>query len=240
MAKVGDKIKEAAVWVADKVLPKSTKEAVKEAAKKAAGADDASIDNSNLTEEEKEALKKARDEAYGKSASELMTAAGGYDEAISAAKSGEWTELGLDKDLPTVLSEAQELAGNNRISEQKEEARKAREASAAEEDTSRRAAYQAARNTGANRAASSAIGSSVDTRGLQSNAASALRSAATSTQADYLNKLGYVEGLQSNLENTKAGSFLNTLSGVGQGAMAGAGTGASIGGFIPFQEIKNE
>ena len=36
MAKVGDKIKEGAAWVADKILPKSTKEAVKEAAKNAA------------------------------------------------------------------------------------------------------------------------------------------------------------------------------------------------------------
>ena len=234
MAKVGDKIKEGAAWVADKILPKSTKEAVKEAAKNAAGADDASIDSANITQEEKDALKKARDEAMGKSASELMSSAGGYDEAVSAANSGEWTKLGLEKDLPEVLSEAQELAGNNRVSEQNEEARKARETAATEEDTARKAAYQAARNTGANRAASSAIGSSVDTRGLQSNAASALRNAATSTQADYLNKMGYVQGLESNLENTKAGSFLNTLSGVGQGAMAGAGTGASIGGFIPF------
>ena len=70
MAKVGDKIKEGAAWVADKILPKSTKEAVKEAAKKVAGADDASIDSSNLTQEEKDALKKARDEAMNKSASE--------------------------------------------------------------------------------------------------------------------------------------------------------------------------
>ena len=234
MAKVGDKIKEGAAWVADKILPKSTKEAVKEAAKKAAGADDASIDAANITQEEKDALKKARDEAMDKSASELMSSAGGYDEAVSAANSGEWTKLGLEKDLPDVLSEAQETAGNNRVSEQKEEARKARDAAATEEDAARKAAYQAARNTGANRAAASAIGSSVDTRGLQSNAASALRNAATSTQADYLNKMGYVQGLESNLENTKAGSFLNTLSGVGQGAMTGATTGASIGGFLPF------
>lgn len=234
MAKAGDKIKEGATWIADKILPKSTKDAIKDAAIKAAGADDASIDKSNLTQEEKEALKKARDEAYGKDASDLVKAAGGYDEAIEAAKKGEWTKLGFDKDIPDVLSEAQELAGNNLTNEQNEEARKAREAAATEEDTARKAAYQAARNTGANRAASSAIGSSVDTRGLQSNAASALRSAATSTQADYLNKMGYVEGLESNLENTKAGSFLNTLSGVGQGAMTGAGAGASIGGFIPF------
>ncbi len=234
MAKVGDKIKEGAAWVADKVLPKSTKEAVKEAAKKAAGADDASIDSANITQEEKDALKKARDEAMNKSASELMKAAGGYDETIEAAKKGEWTKLGLEKDLPDVLSEAQELAGSNRVSEQKEEARKARDVAATEEDTVRKAAYQAARNTGANRAAASAIGSSVDTRGLQSNAASALRSAATSTQADYLNKMGYIQGLESNLENTKAGSKRNILSGIGQGILSGAGTGASIGGFIPF------
>lgn len=232
MAKVGDKIKEGAAWVADKVLPKSTKEAVKEAAKKAAGADDASIDAANITQEEKDALKKARDEAMNKSASELMTAAGGYDEAVSAAKSGEWTKLGSEKDLPDVLSEAQELAGSNRVSEQKEEARKARVASAGEEDTSRRAAYQAARNTGANRAASSAIGSSIDTRGLQSNAASALRSAGTSTQADYLNKMGYSNALEQQSSNLQAGSFLNNISSIFQGAASGAKTGASIGGGI--------
>ena len=234
MAKAGDKIKEGATWVADKILPKGTKEAVKEAAKKAAGADDASIDSANITQEEKDALKKARDEAMNKSASELMSSAGGYDEAVSAANNGEWTKLGLEKDLPDVLSEAQKLAGNNLTSEQNEEARKAREAAATEEDTARKAAYQAARNTGANRAASSAIGSSVDTRGLQSNAASALRSAATSTQADYLNKMGYVQGLESNAQNTKAGSFRNTLSGVTQGAMTGEGIGGTIGGFLPF------
>ena len=234
MAKAGNKIKEVGTKIADWILPKSTKETVKEAAKKAVGADDASIDNSNRTSEEKDALKKARDEMAGKSATEIMDAAGGYDEAVSAANNGEWTKLGSDKDLPDVLSEAQTEATENLKSEESEEARKARDAAATEEDAARKAAYQAAINTGANRAAASAIGSSVDTRGLQSNAASALRSAATSTQADYLNKMGYAEGLQSNLDNTKAGSFLNTLSGVGQGAMTGATTGASIGGFLPF------
>jgi len=234
MAKAGNKIKEFGTKIADWILPKSTKEAVKEAAKKAAGADDASIDAANITQEEKDALKKARDEAYNKSASEMMEAAGGYNEAVEAGQKGELSKLGLGKDVSERMADAQEQATNNLTNEQDEEARKARVASAGEEDVARKAAYQAARNTGANRAASSAIGSSVDTRGLQSNAASALRSAATSTQADYLNKMGYVQGLESNLENTKAGSFLNTLSGVGQGVMAGAGTGASIGGFLPF------
>lgn len=232
MAKVGDKIKEGAAWVADKVLPKSTKEAVKEAAKKAAGADDASIDSANITQEEKDALKKARDEAMGKSASELMKAAGGYDEAVDAAKKGEWTKLGLEKDLPGVLSEAQELAGNNLTNEQNEEARKARVASAGEEDTARKAAYQAARNTGANRAASSAIGSSIDTRGLQTNIGSALRNAATSSQADYLNKMGYSNALGQQASNLQAGAFLNNISSIFQGAASGAKTGASIGGGI--------
>jgi hypothetical protein len=123
---------------------------------------------------------------------------------------------------------------SRKSNQQNDEAAKARDAAAAEEDAARKAAYQAAINTGANRAAASAISSAGDTRGLQSNAASALRNAATSTQADYLNKMGYVEGLESILENTKAGSFLNILSGIGQGAMAGVGTGASIGGFLPF------
>ena len=229
MAKAGEKIKEGAVWVADKILPKGTKEAVKDAARKASSVDDAIQklrDEGN--DAQADALQKTADEAYGKDASQLVKEAGGYDNVEQ-----------YGKDLGTkALEEARPIDEQNRagkfLEDEREEARKAREASAVEEDTARKAAYQAARNTGANRAASSAIGSSIDTRGLQSNAASALRSAATSTQADYLNKMGYVQGLESNLENTKAGSFLNTLSGVGQGAMTGAGAGASIGGFIPF------
>ena len=235
MAKAGDKIKEGATWIADKILPKKTKEAVKEAAKKATGVDDASIDSrTDITQEEKDALKKARDEAYNKSASEMMKTAGGYDEAVEAGQKGELSRLGIGKDMTERMAEAQELASSNLTNEQNEEARKARVASAGEEDISRKAAYQAARNTGANRAASSAISSSVDTRGLQSNIGSALRNAATSTQADYLNKMGYVEGLETNLENTKAGLKRNILSGIGQGILQGAETGASIGGFIPF------
>lgn len=231
MAKVSDKIKEGAAWVADKILPKSTKEAVKDAAKKAAGVDDASIDSrTDITQEEKDALKKARDEAMGKSASDMMKEAGGYNEAVEAGQKGELSKLGLGKDLPERMADAQELAGNNLTSEQNEEARKARVASAGEEDVSRKAAYQAARNTGANRAASSAIGSSIDTRGLQSNIGSALRNAGTSTQADYLNKLGYVQGLESNAQNMKAGAFLNNLGGIFQGAATGAKTGMSLGG----------
>lgn len=235
MAKAGKKIQEAGVKLTEKILPKKTKEMLREEGWKAAGVDDASIDKrTDLSAEEKAALKKARDEASKKSVSDLIDSAGGIQEAVEAGQKGELSKLGLGKDMTERMAEAQELATSNLTNAQNEEARKARVASAGEEDTARKAAYQAARNTGANRAASSAIGSSVDTRGLQSNAASALRSATTSTQADYLNKMGYVQGLESNLENTKAGSFLNTLSGVGQGAMAGAGTGASIGGFLPL------
>lgn len=231
MAKAGDKIKEAGVSLAEKMLPKSTKEAVKDAAKKAAGVDDTSIDSrTDLSDEEKAALKKARDEAYNKSASDMMKTAGGYNEAVEAGQKGELSKLGLGKDMTERMAEAQSLTAANQTSEQAEEARKARVAAATEEDTSRRAAYQAARNTGANRAASSAIGSSVDTRGLQSNVGSALRSAGTSTQADYLNKLGYVEGLESNAQNMRAGAFLNNLGGIFQGAATGAKTGMSLGG----------
>lgn len=229
MAKVGDKIKEGAAWVADKVLPKSTKEAVKDAARKASGVDDTI---QKLRDEDNnaqaDALQKATDEAYGKDASQIAKEAGGYNNAEQ-----------YGRDLGTkVLEEARPIDEQTKtgkfLEEENEEARKARDAAAAEEDAARKAAYQAAINTGANRAAASAIGSSVDTRGLQSNAASALRSAATSTQADYLNKMGYVEGLESNLENTKAASPGNIRSGVFQGAMEGFGTGTSIGGFLPF------
>lgn len=231
MAKAGDKIKQAGVALAERILPKGTKEAIKDAAKKGAGVDDASIDSrTDLSVEEKDALKKARDEAMDKSASDMMKAAGGYNEAVEAGQKGELSKLGLGKDMVERMSDAQELASTNQTSEQVEEARKARVASAGEEDVSRKAAYQAARNTGANRAASSAIGSSIDTRGLQSNIGSALRNAGTSTQADYLNKLGYVQGLESNAQNMKAGAFLNNLGGIFQGAATGAKTGMSLGG----------
>lgn len=233
MAKAGDKIKEAGVSLAEKMLPKGTKEAVKDAAKKAAGVDDASIDSrTDLSDEEKAALKKARDEAYNKSASDMMKAAGGYNEAVEAAQKGELSKLGLGKDMTERMAEAQALTASNQTSEQAEEARKARVAAATEEDTARKAAYQAARNTGANRAAASVVGSSVDTRGNQSNALSALRSGATSTQADFLAKQGYNQGLEQNAANTKAGSFLTNLGGIFSGFGQGLGTGASIGGAI--------
>lgn len=231
MAKAGDKIKQAGVDLVERILPKGTKEAIKDAAKKGAGVDDTSIDSrTDLSPEEKDALKKAREEAMGASASDMMKAAGGYSEAVEAGQKGELSKLGLGKDMAERMSDAQELASTNQTSEQAEEARKARVASAGEEDVSRKAAYQAARNTGANRAASSAIGSSIDTRGLQSNIGSALRNAGTSTQADYLNKLGYVQGLESNAQNMKAGAFLNNLGGIFQGAATGAKTGMSLGG----------
>lgn len=225
MAKAGDKIKAGAAKIAEKILPKSIKEAAKKNAMEVGMGGATSDDPATRA-----ALEKAKQDAMNASASDIINAAGGYDKAAEAGRKGELSKLGLGKDVSERIVDAQTEAGQNQTSEQAEEARKARVASTGEEDVSRRAAYQAARNTGANRAASSAIGSSIDTRGLQSNVGSALRNASTSTQADYLNKLGYVEGLESNAQNMRAGSFLNTLGSIFQGAATGTKTGMSLGG----------
>lgn len=227
MAKAGDKIKEGAAWVADKILPKSTKEAVKKVAMEAGMGGATSDDPATQA-----ALETAKQDVLDSSAADLLKSAGGYNAAIEAGKKGELSKLGLGEDLPTRIGKAQIEASQGQSGETAEEARKARVAGAGEEDVSRKAAYQAARNTGANRAAASVVGSSVDTRGNQSNALSALRSGAASTQADFLAKQGYNQGLEQNAANTRAGSFLTNLGGIFSGFGQGLGTGASIGGAI--------
>lgn len=150
-------------------------------------------------------------------------------------KNDEGTTLGeaIEKTAQDTFEKGKKLAEARKVeNEAADEARNARINAANQEDIARRAAYQAARNTGANRAAASVVGSSVDTRGNQSNALSALRSGAASTQADFLAKQGYNQGLEQNAANTKAGSFLTNLGGIFSGFSQGLGTGASIGGAI--------
>lgn len=227
MAKAGDKIKEAAAKVAEKILPKSTKDAVKKTALEAGMGNATSDDPATQA-----ALEKAKQEILGSSSANLLNSAGGYDAAIEAGKKGELSKLGLGENLPVRIGKAQIEASQGQSGEAAKEARQARNIAATEEDVSRKAAYQAARNTGANRAAASVVGSSVDTRGNQSNALSAIRGGATSTQADFLAKQGYNQGLEQNAANTKAGAFLTNLGGIFSGFGQGLGTGASIGGAI--------
>lgn len=113
---------------------------------------------------------------------------------------------------------------------EEELARDARLTSANMEDAQRRASYLAARNTGANRAAASAVAGNQVNEGGQTSAQSALRSTAVGTQADYLNKMGYANALDMQSENKKKGAFLNTMSGIFSGAGEGASVGASLGG----------
>ena len=111
-------------------------------------------------------------------------------------------------------------------------AREARKEAANEEDAQRRAAYLAARNTGANRAAASAVSGNQTNEGTQTQVQSALRNTATGTQADYLNKMGYANALGMEAENKRKGAFLNTLGGIFGGASQGASVGASLGGGV--------
>lgn len=113
---------------------------------------------------------------------------------------------------------------------EEELAREARLSSADVEDAQRRSAYLAARNTGANRAAASAVAGNQTNEGGQTSAQSALRNTAVGTQADYLNKMGYANALDMQSENKKKGAFLNTMSGIFSGAGEGASVGASLGG----------
>lgn len=111
-----------------------------------------------------------------------------------------------------------------------QEARDTRRIAAAEDDVSRRAAYRAARNVGANRAASAAMAGAQTDPNNQVNAQSAVRNAASSTQNDWLAKQGYATGLEREAENKRKGAFINTIGSIFGGAGSGASTGASLGG----------
>lgn len=108
-----------------------------------------------------------------------------------------------------------------------QQAQNARVANAAQEDVAKRAAYLNARQTGANKATASAVGG-IQSEDNTANYSSAMKNAATGTQADYLEKMGYANALQQEASNKKAGAFLNSLGGFFQGAGTGAAVGLSL------------
>lgn len=115
------------------------------------------------------------------------------------------------------------------VKEQEAETVDARHAANMEDLASRRSAYLAARNTGANRAMASAIAGSQG-QPNQTSAISAMKNMATGSQADYLNKMGYANALDMQAENKDKAAWLNTLGGILKGAGTGAGIGMSLGG----------
>jgi len=231
---VGDKVTDAAVWVIEHTMPgtaKTIKEKVAEEAKK-------NIDeNEEMTDEEKQARKNAIDEIANDPYSGTKitkTNEGGVkgieDDPISALeKAGYGPEGGYEAGFTTARKSGENRIASEQEQAQTQEARDAREAASATEDVSRRAAYDAARNTGANRAASSAIGGS-NTPAVGTQMQSALRNAGSSTQNDYLAKMGYANAAEMEAANKQKGAFLAGLGGIFQGAGTGAQTGMSLAG----------
>ena len=245
MAKVGEKIKEGAEWVGDKVtdgavwviehtMPGAAKTVKEQAAKEAKEKVD---QNTEMTEEEKQARKDAIDEIVNdpNSGSKIAKANEGgaqgiKDDPISALeKAGYGPEGGYEAGFTAARESGQNRVASEQEQAQTQEARDAREAASATEDVSRRAAYDAARNTGANRAASSAIGGS-NTPAVGTQMQSALRNAGSSTQNDYLAKMGYANAAEMEASNKQKGAFLTGLGGIFQGAATGAQTGMSLAG----------
>lgn len=185
-------------------------------------------------------------EGAGGVESEFSTSA---KEGITGTTTSPWDGYTNDKANPTDIhyepvpegTYPDETAGAKELEQQPVEAlepteevlaREARKEAANEEDAQRRAAYLAARNTGANRAAASAVSGNQTNEGGQTQVQSALRNTATGTQADYLNKMGYANALGMEAENKKKGAFLNTMSGIFSGLGQGASVGASLGGGV--------
>lgn len=114
--------------------------------------------------------------------------------------------------------------------EKKKTAADSRRIASAEDDVAKRAAYRAARNEGANRAAASALSGTQAQEGNTTNALTAARNAAGSTQNDYLAKIGYANQLEREGSNIQKSAIANSINAGFQGAAAGAATGASLGG----------
>ena len=122
---------------------------------------------------------------------------------------------------------AQEAAAQRKQDALKLE-REAREAALSSKEASAKNAYTAARNTGLNRQASSAVGAySSPNSGFASNYSN-LQSAKASTAADFLNKMGYVNGLNQQASNLQSGAKWNTIG----AALSGAGEGAQVGAAL--------
>lgn len=124
----------------------------------------------------------------------------------------------------------EELAKAYTDAEKKKTAADSRRIASAEDDVAKRAAYRAARNEGANRAAASALSGTQAQEGNTTNALTAARNAAGSTQNDYLAKIGYANQLEREGENIRKSAIANSINAGFQGAAAGAATGTSLGG----------
>lgn len=231
---VRDKVTDAATWVVEHTMPGAAKEIKKTAAQEAKDKIDS---DTSMTEEEKQARKNAIDELANdpNSGSNIASANEGGIQGIenNPVSALENAGYGPDGGYANTFDKAKKT-GENRIASEQEQAqaqaaRDARNATAAIEDVSRRAAYDAARNTGANRAASSAIGGS-NTPAVGSQMQSALRNAGSSTQNDYLSKMGYANAAAMEASNKQKGAFLTGLGGMFQGAGTGAQTGMSLAG----------
>lgn len=135
---------------------------------------------------------------------------------------------GQEEDTPEAIEE--ELAKAYTDAEKKQTAADSRRIASAEDDVAKRAAYRAARNEGANRAAASALSGTQTQEGNTTNALTAARNAAGSTQNDYLAKIGYANQLEREGENVRKSAVANSINAGFQGAAAGAATGASLGG----------
>ena len=109
-------------------------------------------------------------------------------------------------------------------------ARDSRQTASVEDDVTRKAAYRAARNAGANRAAASAMAGAQTDTSNQSAALSSARNAATGNQNDWLAKQGYANALEQQAANKRSGAFMNTLGSIFGGAGEGASVGSSLGG----------
>lgn len=135
---------------------------------------------------------------------------------------------GKEEDTPEAIEE--ELDKAYADAEKKQTAADSRRIASAEDDVAKRAAYRAARNEGANRAAASALSGTQTQEGNTTNALTAARNAAGSTQNDYLAKIGYANQLEREGENIRKSAVANSINAGFQGAAAGAATGASLGG----------
>lgn len=137
-------------------------------------------------------------------------------------------KIGGEEDSVEAIEE--ELDKAYADAEKKKTAADSRRIASAEDDVAKRAAYRAARNEGANRAAASALSGTQAQEGNTTNALTAARNAAGSTQNDYLAKIGYANQLEREGENIRKSAIANSINAAFQGAASGAATGASLGG----------
>lgn len=154
---------------------------------------------------------------------------GGYDAGTGiydwATKKDEETE-GLDADTieDPLAEEEQEL----------EEEADARDVTNQEQNTARKAAYQAAINAGATPAQAQAAADAQTPIGNAANNLQLLRSAGTSSRALERERAGYADALAREAKNLNEGRKraigAAALGGAGTGAQTGISVGSSLGG----------